>query len=97
MLRTHANAARPRNVGGNDGTQLRESLGRAIVRPAVVQRLFGRLDDMRGSGEVGLADFEMNHLGPARLQGAGTDQHIECGFDSDPRHTLGQLHMDETL
>jgi hypothetical protein len=56
------------------------------VRKAVVERFFAGSDDVRGSFEVGFADFEVNNVPSFRFKGARTHQHIERGLNEEPRH-----------
>jgi hypothetical protein len=43
--------------------------------------------------KVRLADFQVNDVLALRLEGTGTLEHFERGFDSNPRHPFGDLHV----
>ena len=92
MLRPDLDAARPRDIRRDRLAQLGKALRRAVVRPAVVQRLFGRFDDVRRRGEIGLADFQVHHAAALRFERAGLHQHIEGRFDPDATHPFCQFH-----
>ena len=51
-------------------------------------------DDVRGGGEIGLADFQVNDLAALGFEGARLHQHIEGGFDPDPPHPFREFHAD---
>ena len=56
MLRADRDTAGPRHVFCNRLAQLGQALRRAVMRPTAVQRLFGRFDDVRRRGKIGLAE-----------------------------------------
>ena len=66
--------------------------GGAVVRPALVERLLGRFDDVGRSGEIGFADFQVNHAAALRFQRPGSHQNIESRFDSDAAHSFCEFH-----
>jgi hypothetical protein len=92
VLAADLDAARPRHVRGDRFAKFGIALRRAVVRPATVQRLFGRLDDVRRGREVGLADLQVHHAPPLRFQRAGLHQHIEGRLDPDATHPFCQFH-----
>jgi len=49
------------------------------------------IDDIAGSIEVGLANFEVDHAVALRFEGARFDQDIKGGFGTQARHALRQL------
>ena len=61
VLRADLNAAGARNVRGDGFAQFGQSLGGAVVGPALVERLLGGFDDVRRGREIGLADFQVDH------------------------------------
>ncbi len=71
---------------------LRQPRCRTVAGPAVVERLFGRLLDVRRRREVGLPDLEVDDVAALRLERAGPGQHLEGGFGPDPGHAFGELH-----
>ena len=56
------------------------------MRPALVERLLGGLDDVARRGEIGLADFQMDDVAALRFQRARAHQDIEGGFHADAVH-----------
>ena len=58
------------------------------MRVAFIERLLGGGDDVGGSGEIGLADFEMDHVPALALKFPGAHQHFEGGFHANAIHSL---------
>ena len=92
MLGAHRDAARARHVRGNHLAQFGQTLGGTVVRPALVERLFGGFRDVRRGREIGLADFEVDHVLPLGFQGAGAHQYFKRQFDPDAGHSLCGFH-----
>src|ERR1041385_5496232 len=81
---------------GDGLAQLGKSLGGTIMRPAFVERLFSRGNDVRGRWKIGLPDLQVNHVLALRLQGTGTHQNVESRFDADAGHSFCELHGSRT-
>ena len=58
--------------------------GGAVVRGAVVEGPLGRVADVGGRVEVGLADLEVDDLLALPLEGLGAGQHLEGGLGTQP-------------
>src|SRR5262249_33242227 len=56
------------------------------------ERLAPGLDDMGGSGEVGLADAEIDDRPPLRLERLGARQNLECRLRPERRHPSRHRH-----
>ncbi len=97
MLRAYRNAARARNVGGDGFAQFGLALRGSVMSPTSVERIFGGLDDMGRGGEIGLADFQVNHAATLRFQRSGAHQDVESRFDADAGHSFCQLHIRYTF
>jgi hypothetical protein len=93
MLRAHLNATGAGDVGGDGLAEIGLALGRAIVGPALVKRIFGGVYDVLRRREVGFADFEVDHVLALRFQGAGANQDFEGKFDAYAGHSLSELHV----
>ena len=65
---------------------------RAVVGPAVVERLLGRVADVHRRVEVGLADLEVDDVVTLRLPRAGARRSLERGLGADADHALRELH-----
>ena len=61
---------------------------------AVIQRFLGRLDDVLGRREIGLADAEVDDVPALGLQLLGPGQDLKRALGADPRHALGELQGD---
>jgi len=72
--------------------QFRQALSGTVVRPALVERLLGRLNYVRRRGEIRFADFRVNDATALCFQRLGPDQHIEGGLHPDAAHALCQIH-----
>ena len=62
--------------GGNAG-------GRAVMRLPITERLRRRLDDVRRSVEVGLADLEVDDALARGLKGLGAGEDFEGGLGTE--------------
>ena len=92
VLRSDGNAAGTRNVRGDGFAQFGLALGGAVVSPAFVEGLLGGFHYMRRSGEIGLADFQVNHAATLRFQRTGAHQDVESRFNADAGHSFCELH-----
>ena len=62
------------------------------MRPALVERPLCRFDNVRGSGKIRFADFQVNHTAALRFECTCADQDFKGGFDSDASHSFGKFH-----
>jgi hypothetical protein len=62
------------------------------MRPPVTQRPRSGLHDVGGSGEIRLANLQVNDLFASCFQFAGAYQHFESALCAQPRHALGQAN-----
>ena len=92
VLRAHLNAARAGDVRGDGLAQFGESLGGAVVGPALIERVLAGLDDVGGRREIGLTDFEVNDALALGFQRAGADQDLKRLFHADSGHSLCKFH-----
>ena len=67
------------------------SLRRPVMRPALIERLLGRLDDVLRRVEIGLADLQVNDAAALRLQRAGLHQNLERGLDAGCGPSVGLI------
>ena len=56
---------------------------------ALAQRVNPRVDDVGRRVHIGLANLEVDDVPALTFHGAGTHQHLEGGFSSQPRHSVG--------
>src|ERR1017187_10278465 len=92
VFRPGANAARPGDILRDRFAQFGEALGRSVMRPALVERPFGGFDNVRRSGEIGFADFQVDDALAPSLQRASPFQHVESRFASEAAHALREFH-----
>src|SRR5882724_13139564 len=92
LLGGHGDAARLGDVLGDSLAQLRQSGRRPVVRRARVQRALGRVPDVLGRVEVGLADLEVDDLLALPLQRLGAGEHLEGRFGPQPSHPFRDIH-----
>ena len=80
-----------RSIQPGDGcAQFRQAQGAGVVRMAGTQRSYAGLDDGRGRGEVGFADFEMNDVAAGCFQGLCPRQDIHDVKGCDVVDTRGR-------
>lgn len=79
---------------GNRLAQRRQATCRGVARVACGQGSLAGFDDGRGSGEVRLADLQVDHVMPGCLQFVGPRQqrHDMKGFDGATARTVGLGH-----
>ena len=68
---------------GDSAAQLRDSGSGTIAGLAAAHGLDGGVRDRLGSGEIGLADLEVDHVAARRFQRARARQHLESGLGSE--------------
>ena len=85
-------AARRVEIVGDSGTEIWLAGGRAVVRPAVAQRIDSRFDHVRRSIEIRLADFEVDHIPALGFERPGANKHFEGGFGSEAAHARRKFH-----
>ena len=73
----------PREVCGDRLAQLGEARRGAVARVAVAQRPGCGLDDVGRRVDAGLADLEVQHRAPLRLERAGACEHLEGGLGAE--------------
>jgi hypothetical protein len=59
---------------------------------AAIEGSLGRLADVRGRVEVGLADLEVDDRPAGGLERAGSGRGFEGGLGADARHSFCELH-----
>ena len=74
-------------------TQFGQSRTRTVVCIAVVQGVHCRIDDVRRSIEIGLANFQVNDISALCFQGSRLYQNFKGSFRAQPRHALGQTQF----
>ena len=79
-------------VLGDRLAQRGEAGERRVVGLARVEGALGRLADVRGGVEVGLADLEVDDRSAGRLEGPGPGGDLEGGLRPDRIHPGGGVH-----
>ena len=86
------NAVAPVKVGRDRLAQRQDTIRRGVAVVAVEERLPGRLDDMVGRREVGLADAEIDDIAALGGERLGAGENLEGALGAEARHVLGQSH-----
>ena len=63
------------------------------MSPSFLQGANPRLDDVRGSIKIWLANFEVDDFLALLFQRAGAIENFESGFRPEPRHPAGQAQI----
>jgi hypothetical protein len=58
--------------------------------PAVAEGIGAGVDDVLGGVEIGLANFEVNHVPALGFEGAGANEDFEGGFGAETLHSGGE-------
>jgi hypothetical protein len=73
--------------------QIGKAGGWAIVGPALVESIDGRFDNVRGSVEIGLANFEVDDVPALALESASFIENFKRSFSAEPGHAAGELQF----
>ena len=80
-------------VFGDGLAKFGQSRGGAIMRPTFVQSVDGGFDYVRGSVEIGLADFQVDDVFALALQGPRLVQNFESRLRAQARHAARELQF----
>src|ERR1700687_3990337 len=94
LIARHRDLAGAADIIGNGLAQVGQTGGGAVVGPSLVERVDTGLDDIGGSVEVGLANFEVNDFFALFFEHAGAVQDFKSGFRSEPRHPAGKTRFE---
>src|SRR5207253_2083144 len=72
--------------------QFRQTLGRPVMCPALIERLFACLDYVPGRFEIRLTDFQVNDVASLRFERPRPHQYFEGRLYADARHPLSEFH-----
>src|SRR5579884_2240892 len=89
-LRINRNSTAAAGILRDGLPQFRKPRGRSVMRPTLVKRALGGVNNVAGGGKIRLSDFEMNDLPALRFERPRANQDIKGTFGPEPGHATGK-------